>query len=71
MSATLVQHESYNGSTSRVCWLLPLIASHLVYYRMNAYQDVDVTGCMPDDIPEDEIENLAEKARDYLLSHGE
>ena len=38
---------------------------------MNAYQDVDVTGCMLDDITEEEMENLAEKARDYLLSHGE
>ena len=72
MSATLVQHQPYNGSTSRVCWDLPPVASPFhVYYRMNGYQDVDVTGCMPDDITEDEIENLAEKARDYLLSHGE
>ena len=37
---------------------------------MADYRDLEIKGCMPDDITEDEIEDLVEKGRAYLLNHG-
>ena len=38
---------------------------------MAQYQDLDTRGCMPDDLTDEELEDLADIAKDYLVSHGE
>ena len=38
---------------------------------MSNSDNLEMRGCMPDDVTDEALEDLAEKARDYMLSHGE